>query len=169
MKILVNTDSSIKMSAALAKTVMEEASEILDRYADRITRAEIHLSDVNKGKTGRVDKRVAVEIRVARMQPIAVTAETKEIEASVNLAMRRAVRALNSALGKQKLTRTVAKPLPTVKPMAVKRVQAAAAAKKAAKNAAKEAVIKRQEAKLTPRGPKKLDIYQARRTSWPKA
>jgi hypothetical protein len=45
MRILINSDSSIAMNAELAKHIVGEATELLDRFSDRLTRVEIHLSD----------------------------------------------------------------------------------------------------------------------------
>src|SRR5215469_2085319 len=160
MKILVNSDSSIAMDARLAKYIVGEGSELLDRFSDRLTRVEIHVSDIDRGKTGKVDKRCLVEVRPTRMKPLVASAQTKDMKTAVNQAMRKMVRALNTTLGKQGLLRTVGKPTPVVVPAAVARarkealaVRAARAAKKAAKN----------EAKLSPRGPKKRRVYRARR------
>jgi hypothetical protein len=110
MKILVNSDSSIAMDAKLAMDIMGEATELLDRFSDRLTRVEIHLSDVNRGKTGRVDKKCIVEVRPARMKPMVATAQTADVATAVSQAMRKTVRALNTTLGKRGLVRAAAKP-----------------------------------------------------------
>lgn len=112
MKITVNSDSSIAMNASLAKRIMGEAAEVLDRFSDRLTRVEIHLTDVDGGKTGKVDKRCLVEVRATRIQPLVASAHGKELPAAVREAMGKILRALNSALGKRGLLRAVAKPLP---------------------------------------------------------
>ena len=121
MKILINSDSSIAMDAKLAKLIMGEATELLDRFSDRLTRVEIHLTDIDRGKTGKVDKRCLVEVRVARMKPVVASAQTRELETAVNQALRKMVRALNTSLGRQGLLRSVEKPVPLVAPAAVRR------------------------------------------------
>jgi hypothetical protein len=121
MKILINSDSSIAMDARLVKLIMREATELLDRFSDHLTRVEIHLTDIDRGKTGRVDKRCLVEVRVAGMKPIVTSTQTREIETAVNQALRKTVRALNTSLGKQGLLRTIRKPTPVVAPAAVTR------------------------------------------------
>ena len=136
MKILVNSDSSIAMDAKLAKNIVGEAAEILDRFSDRLTRVEIHLSDIDRGKTGKVDKRCLVEVRAARMEPLVASAQTKEVETSVNQAMRKILRGLNTSLGKRGLLRTVAKPKPLAEPAATR-------AKKRAARSAKPAPAKK--------------------------
>ncbi len=121
MKILINSDSSIAMDAKLAKLIMGEATELLDRFSDRLTRVEIHLTDIDRGKTGKVDKRCLVEVRAARAKPLVASAQTKEVETAVNQALRKMVRALDTSLGKQGLLRAVRKPVPRVAPAAVTR------------------------------------------------
>jgi len=137
MKMLVNSDSSIAMDAELAKNIVGEAAKILDRFSDRLTRVEIHLSDIDRGRTGKVDKRCLVEVRATQMkQPLVASAQTKEITTSVNQAMGKIFRALNTSLGKRGLLRTVAKPVPI-------RVPATAARAKKAGLAAKPASAKK--------------------------
>lgn len=121
MKILINSDSSIAMDARLAKLIMAEATELLDRFSDRLTRVEIHLTDIDRGKTGKVDKRCLVEVRVAGMKPIVASGQTRVLKTAVNEALRKMVRALDTTLGKQGLLRTVRKPTPVVAPAAARR------------------------------------------------
>ena len=141
MKILINSDSSIAMNAKLAKCVVGEATELLDRFSDRLTRVEVHLSDIDRGKTGKVDKRCLVEVRAAGMKPFVASAQTKEIRTSVNQALRKMVRALNTFLGKQGLLRSVAKPAPVGVPKPVARAKKAAlAAKQSSKKPARRSL-----------------------------
>lgn len=164
MKILVNSDSSIAMTAKLVKYVVGEASELLDRFSDRLTRVEIHISDIDRGKTGKVDKRCLVEVRPTRMKPLVASAQTKDVKMSVNQAMRKMVRALNTTLGKQGLLRTVRKPTPVVVPAAVARARKKALAVRVARAAKKAAA---EEARLKPRAPQKKKVYRARRQARP--
>jgi len=164
MKILVNSDSPIAMDARRAKYIVGEASELLDRFSDRLTRVDIHIEDVDRGKTGKVDKRCFVEVRPTRMKPVVASAQTKDLETSVNQAMRKIVRALNTTLGKQGLLRTVGKPTPVVVPAAVARARKAALEARVARAAKKAA---KKEAKLKPRGPQKKRVYRARREARP--
>jgi hypothetical protein len=164
MKILVNSDSSIAMDARLAKYIVGEASELLDRFSDGLTRVEIHVADIDRGKTGKVDKRCLVEVRPRQMKPLVASAQTKDLKTSVNQAMRKMVRALNTTLGKQGLLRTVGKPTPVVVPKAVARARKKALAVRAARATKKAAA---EEARLKPRGPQKKKVFRARRTARP--
>jgi hypothetical protein len=52
MKIQVNSDQTIDIEAGLTHFVEGEVSRVLDRFAIRLTRVEVHLSDVDNRKTG---------------------------------------------------------------------------------------------------------------------
>ena len=47
MKIQVNSDKTIDVDASLTRFVEEEVSRVLDRFAKRLTRVEVHLNDVD--------------------------------------------------------------------------------------------------------------------------
>ena len=63
MKIQVNSDKTIAVDASLTRYVEGEVGRVLGRFAVRLTRVEIHLSDIDNGKTGKADKRCLIEVR----------------------------------------------------------------------------------------------------------
>lgn len=74
MLIQVNTDHTTHGSADLEHGVQALIEDKLGRFADRITRAEVHLTDENgTGKTGGNDKRCMIEVCMAGMDPISTT------------------------------------------------------------------------------------------------
>lgn len=74
MLIQVNTGSQTHGTADLTKGVQALIEDKLGRFADRITRAEVHLTDENStDKSGGNDKRCMIEIRMAGMDPITAT------------------------------------------------------------------------------------------------
>jgi hypothetical protein len=74
MHIQVNTNSTTLGTLELEKTVDAIVRDKLARFADRITRAEVHLTDENgPNKTGPDDKRCLIEVRIAGMDPISAT------------------------------------------------------------------------------------------------
>ncbi|MCW5768998.1 MAG: HPF/RaiA family ribosome-associated protein [Phycisphaeraceae bacterium] len=74
MLIQVNTDNQTPGTADLKRSVEALIEDRLGRFADRITRAEVHLSDENgTGKTGGNDKRCLIEVRIAGKDPITAT------------------------------------------------------------------------------------------------
>lgn len=95
MLIQVNTDNQTPGTADLQRSVEAVMEDKLGRFADRITRAEVHLSDENgTGKSGGNDKRCLIEIRLAGMDPITAT----DHGASHDVALRGATTKMQSQL-----------------------------------------------------------------------
>jgi ribosome-associated translation inhibitor RaiA len=105
MQILVNSDNHIKGTESLTERVESIVTAAIDRFADRITRVEVHLNDVNGPKSGDRDKRCMMEARVGGMAPIAVTDEAGSMLQAIDGAAGKLQRALESALGRREATR----------------------------------------------------------------
>ncbi len=102
MQIQINTDDNINQSDARPEQTEASIRDILDRFSDRITRVEVHLSDENSNKkSGTADMRCLLEARLEALQPIAVTDEAATVEQAVEGAARKMRRALDSTLGKR--------------------------------------------------------------------
>jgi ribosomal subunit interface protein len=100
MQVLVNSDHHIKGSESLADRVETIVSSNLDRFADRITRVEVHLSDTNSDKRSDRDKRCMMEARVGGLKPIAVSHEAPTVLEAIDGAVEKLERALEHALGR---------------------------------------------------------------------
>lgn len=100
MDVLVNTDSSVEGDEALAAHVEETLRHTLARFADRITRLEVHLSDENAHKRGPDDKRCVVEARIAGREPTAVTNHAPDLHRAVAGAGDKMKHALDTVFGK---------------------------------------------------------------------
>ena len=96
MKIQFNTDKNVTGSVAIRTSTISVISENLNRFEDRITRLEVHLSDENGNKIGQNDKRCMIEARLHGMKPIAVTNHADSHE----LAITGAVDKLKSSIDK---------------------------------------------------------------------
>ena len=83
MQIQVNSDKNIALDAAVIHWIGIKAERSLKRFSRRLTRVEVHLSDVNSRKFGTHDKRCLIEARPAGHR--AVTA--RHSAATVNLAV----------------------------------------------------------------------------------
>jgi len=95
MLIQVNTDSKTHGTADLTQSVQALIEDKLGRFADRITRAEVHLTDENSTeKTGGNDKRCMIEVRMSGMNPISAT----DRGASHDIALRGAANKMQSQL-----------------------------------------------------------------------
>ena len=163
MRIQVNSDNTIKVDAGLTSLVKGEAKRALDRFAKSLTRAEFHLSDIDNKKTGRPDKRCLIEVRPAGDRPLITSAITTTTESALDEALKRMKRKLTTFFGKKgRPAAQIAMPVPKSKKTAVATKKTAVTESRTRTTAAKKAT------KLSPRGPKKRGIYQARRKSWPR-
>jgi hypothetical protein len=71
------------------------------RFAERITRVEVHLNDVNAGKHGERDKRCMMEARLAGLAPIAVHSEAPSLELAMKGAADKLEHAIERAVGRR--------------------------------------------------------------------
>ena len=163
MTIQVNSDNTIAVDANLMRFVKGEVSRILDRFAKKLTRVEVHLSDVDNRKTGQADKRCLIEVRPAGAQPLSASAKATSVASAVEEALGKMQRSLTTFFGRRGR--------PAAEMSAAVSVVKKAAAKKTAPSTKKRPALKKaavkKPTKLSPRGPKKKRIYQARRKPWP--
>jgi len=94
MKIQINTDSNIEGSEELTQQTQAVVESALERFAEHITRVEVHLSDENG------DKRCVMEARLEGMQPVAVTDQAENMEQAINGAADKLERLLDHELGR---------------------------------------------------------------------
>lgn len=100
MKIQVNSDNTIAVDIRLTRFVKGEVNRVLDRFANRLTRVEIHLSDVDNMKTGKADKRCLVEVRPEGAKPRTASARATRLDSAVGQALRKMQRNLTTAFGR---------------------------------------------------------------------
>lgn len=74
MKIEVSTDTRIEGTSAAIADVTATVEAGLSRFQERLTRVEVHLSDMN-GHRGGVDRRCQLEARPASRPPVSVSHE----------------------------------------------------------------------------------------------
>jgi len=101
MKIQLNTDSHIVGSEALTAEVEKKLTSALNRFSERITRIEVHLSDLNSAKTGVNDKRCVIEARVVGLNPISVSHQAPTLALAVDGGREKMANALDAAFGKR--------------------------------------------------------------------
>lgn len=104
MQIQINSDHHVVSSPQLASRVQALVHETLDRYSDRITRVEVHLSDLNSVKGGSNDKRCLMEAHIGGVGAISAGHEAESIDLAVDVAMERLERAIERQLGKIAMT-----------------------------------------------------------------
>lgn len=164
MKIQVNSDKTIAVDAGLTRFVEGEVSRGLEMFAIRLTRVEIHLSDVDNKKRGQADKRCLIEVRPTGARPLSSSAKATEMASAIGAALGKMRRLLTTFFGKKGRPAAAASaPVSRTKRTMAK--QTTLGTKERAEAKAKTAVKK--PTKLSLRGPKKKGIYLARRKSWP--
>jgi ribosomal subunit interface protein len=102
MKIQVHTDKNIKGSERLENFVTEVLTKSMKRYADQITRLEVHLSDQNADKSSKDDIQCKLEARVKGLSPVAVNSRSEKIDLAVNGAAGKLKSSLDTLTGKLK-------------------------------------------------------------------
>jgi ribosome-associated translation inhibitor RaiA len=100
MQIQLNTDNHLVGSEDLALRVDAQLRQSLQRFADRVTRIEVHLNDINSAEKSGDDKRCMLEARLRGQQPTSVSHEAPSIDLAVSGATDKLVRALDKVLGK---------------------------------------------------------------------
>lgn len=106
MQIQINTDNNIEGRKGLFEDVEDSVRNELERFGERITRVEVHLSDENSDKkSGAKDKRCVMEARIADHQPVAVSHEAETMKQAIDGAADKLKRSLESTFGRLDKTR----------------------------------------------------------------
>ncbi len=100
MKIQFNTDKNIQGTETLETFVSEKINRSLKRFADRITRIEVHLSDQNAQKASTDDIQCKIEARIKDLHPIIVAGKSNTKEKALNDAIKKMKAALDTVFGK---------------------------------------------------------------------
>ncbi len=101
MKIQVNSDSSVEVDDALTQTIESTIQTALDRFQERITRVEVHLSDEDGAQRNDPKAmRCLLEARPTGMDPVVVTGSADTVENSCHDAAQKMQRLLDSAFGR---------------------------------------------------------------------
>ena len=101
MHIEISTDGNIEGSEMVASQIKGMVEEALDRFSDRITRVEVHVSDENSHKSGQDDKHCMIEARLEGRQPTAVTHRAATVEKAVDGAAGKIKKSIESTLGRE--------------------------------------------------------------------
>lgn len=99
MQVQVNHDNHVRLVEETAERLSKTVADSLAKFADRITRVEMHLGDMNAGKGG-ADKRCVLEARMPNIAPIAVTHHAETLNLAIDGALERLDHAISRAIGK---------------------------------------------------------------------
>jgi len=100
MHVEIRTDNHIRGSDQLYDGIRVGIQSALKRYAEQLTRVEIHLADVNGPKGAADDKRCLIEARPRGLQPIVASHQAANLDDAVDGAADKLARALDAALGR---------------------------------------------------------------------
>jgi len=101
MKLQINTDNTVEGGAELVEMVEARVRSAMERYEDRLTRIEAHLSDEDGQKSGSgTDKRCLLEARPAGLDPVVVTGASDTLERACTDALRKMQSLLDTTFGR---------------------------------------------------------------------
>ena len=100
MQVQTNTDRNITGSEELSAQVEAVVIGALGRFADRITRVEVHLSDENGARGGANDIRCLMEARLEGRPPTAVRHQASTVDEAMEGAAAKLARSIESILGR---------------------------------------------------------------------
>jgi len=87
VRIQINSDKNISADTRVLQFVRSEVNRFLKRFGCKLTRVEVHLSDVNSRKFGINDKRCLIEARPARHRPLSATNRAQTVRQAVGGAL----------------------------------------------------------------------------------
>jgi ribosome-associated translation inhibitor RaiA len=100
MHVQLNTDHNIKGNERLEDLVRGTVEAHLERFANRVTRVEVHLKDANRHKGGDSDKHCTMEARVNGLKPIAVNHHAGNVDEAYEGAAAKLERSLDNTFGR---------------------------------------------------------------------
>jgi Sigma 54 modulation protein / S30EA ribosomal protein len=100
MQIQVNSDNNVAVDEEVTLRVEAEVNHALKRFANRITRVEVHLSDANGGKSGIHYKQCLIEARPAGHEPVAATDQAATLDEAIPGAAQKLQSILSSLFGR---------------------------------------------------------------------
>jgi Sigma 54 modulation protein / S30EA ribosomal protein len=87
VRIQINSDKNVAVDTRVIQFVRGEVNRFLKRFASKLTRVEVHLSDINSHKFGVNDKRCVIEARPARHRPLSAANRAQTVRQAVSGAL----------------------------------------------------------------------------------
>ena len=100
MLVQINSDNNINAGAGYIADIEATLREGLDRYADRLTRVELHLRDLNAASNVGDDKQCTLEVRPNGLGPLTVTHAAATVPLAISGATDKVLVALERTFGK---------------------------------------------------------------------
>ena len=100
MHIEINTDNHIRNDESVERHVRQALDGTLNRFADQVTRVEVHLHDNNAERRGGRDKHCLLEAKLEGRPPVACSDEADSLAAAITGAAKKLQRRLDHDLGR---------------------------------------------------------------------
>ncbi|AXK73607.1 hypothetical protein DWG18_07125 [Lysobacter sp. TY2-98] len=100
MRIEINHDKNIQFDESVERHVRQTLDNTLARFADQVTRVEVHLHDKNAERRGANDRQCLLEAKVEGRPPLAVSDDADSIGAAITGAAKKLQRRLDTDLGR---------------------------------------------------------------------
>jgi ribosome-associated translation inhibitor RaiA len=100
MQVQLETDNNVQGSEELRQRVQSLVEGALGRFAEQITRVEVHLRDENSSKHGARDKGCTMEARLRGTAPVAVSNNADNMLDALQGAADKLRKLLDSRLGR---------------------------------------------------------------------
>src|SRR5215471_14576584 len=100
VRIQINSDKNVAVDTRVIQVVRGEVNRSLKRFASKLTRVEVHLSDVNSRKFGVDDKRCLIEARPARHRPLTANNKAQTVRQAVGGALTKLRSSLETLYGR---------------------------------------------------------------------
>ena len=100
MTFQFNSDSSVMGTEDVAARIEQQVRQKLARFEDRLTRLEVHVTDVNGSKHGADDKHCTIEARPRGGRLIGVTGKAADVDAAARIAAGTMAERLERVFGK---------------------------------------------------------------------
>ena len=101
MQFQFNTDSSVMGTDNVAERIEAMVRDKLSRFEDRLTRIEVHVSDVNGSKHGADDKHCTIEARPRGGKPLGVTGKAEKVDDAARKAATTLAQRLERVFGRE--------------------------------------------------------------------
>lgn len=103
MIIQLNADRSLSISEEYADKLKGVLTKELDRFADLLTRVELHFADENATRKTKDDKKCTLEAKLKNKQPVAVSDYGDTYDNAVTGAVHKLKAALDTIVGKMRV------------------------------------------------------------------
>ena len=103
MIIQLNTDRNLSIGEEYAEKLKGVLTKDLDRFADHLTRVELHFADENATRETKDDKKCTLEARFKSKQPIAVSDYGDTYDNALTGALQKLKASLETIVGKMRV------------------------------------------------------------------